>query len=82
MITQFYIIEIIQYPSGEYGHLVHFAWDEDPEQARLKAESKYYDILSSAAVSDTLKHSAIIISDESLPLLYHCYKHNVSATPE
>lgn len=82
MITQFYIIEIIQYQSGEYGHLVHYVFDADPVQAQLKAESKYYEIMSAAAVSTTLKHSAIIISDESLPVLYHCYKHNLGPTPE
>lgn len=77
--TQYYIIEIQQYPNGEYGHLVHYAYDEDPDKARLKAEAKYHEILSYAAVSETKKHSAVILSDESFPVLYQCYKHNVVA---
>lgn len=73
--TQYYIIEIQQNKAGEYGHIVHYVFDENPEQARLKAESKYHEILASAAVSETLKHSAIIISDESFPVMNQCYKH-------
>lgn len=85
--TQYYIIEIQQYANGEYGHLVHYAYDEDPDKARLKAESTYHSILSSAAVSETKKHSAIILSDECFPVENKCYKHNVSVpepeeTPE
>lgn len=77
--TQYYIIEIQQYANGEYGHLVHFAWDENPDKARLKAESKYHEILAVAAVSETKKHSAVILSDESFPVLHSCYKHDVTA---
>lgn len=75
--TQYYIIEIQQNAQGEYGHLVHFAYDENPEIARLKAESKYHEILSSACLSSTLKHSAIIISDECFPVENKCYKHEI-----
>lgn len=75
MITQFYIIEIQQNKQGEYGHIVHYAFDEDPTKARLKAEAKYHEILASAAISETLKHSAIIISDEAFPVMNQCYKH-------
>lgn len=77
--TQYYIIEIQQYPNGEYGHIVHYAWDENPDKARLKAESKYHEVLAAAAISETKKHSAIILSDESFPILYGCYKHDVEA---
>lgn len=77
--TQYYIIEIQQYANGEYGHIVHYAWDEDADKARLKAESTYHQILAAAAVSETKKHSAVILSDESFPVLHACYKHNVTA---
>ena len=40
MVTQFYIVEVQQNPQGEYGHLVHWAYDEDPDLAQRKAESK------------------------------------------
>lgn len=77
--TQYYIVEIQQYANGEYGHLVHYAWDEDADKARLKAESTYHSILASAAISETKKHSAIILSDESFPVMHSCYKHDVTA---
>lgn len=77
--TQYYIIEIQQYANGEYGHIVHYAFDEDADKARLKAESTYHQILAAAAVSETKKHSAVILSDESFPVLHACYKHNVTA---
>ena len=82
MVTQFYIVEVQQYANGDYGHLVHYAWDEDPDLAQRKAESKYYDVLSAAAVSDTKKHSAILFSTEGFPLLHKCYAHDVEPTPE
>lgn len=47
---QYYVIEIQKYTDGSYGHLVHAAYDEDQTQARLKGESKYYEVLSAAAI--------------------------------
>jgi len=40
--NQFYIFEIQQYINGEFGHIVHFAYDANPTKARLKAEAKYH----------------------------------------
>lgn len=45
--------------------------DTQPE-----AESKYYSILASAAVSDVPVHSAIIVSEEGFPVKHQCYKHS------
>ena len=75
--TQFYIVEIQQYANGEYGHLVHYAYDTDPDKARLKAESKYHEVLAAAAVSETKAHSAILFSTEGFPIMHQCYKHDV-----
>ena len=75
--AQFYIIEIKQLENGEYEHLVHYAFDSDPVKARFKAESKYHEIFSVGAVSETIKHSAIIISDEAFPVMNQCYKHEL-----
>jgi len=80
--TQYYIIEIQQAANGEYAHLVHYAFDEDPTQARLNAESTYHTILAAAAISNTLKHSATILSDEGFPVEYKCYKHEVEEVSE
>ena len=41
-----------------------------------EAESKYYSILASAAVSKVPVHSAIIVSEEGFPVKHQCYKHN------
>ena len=75
--TQFYIIEIQQYQDGTYGDIKHFAYDEDHDKARLKAEGKYYEVLSAAAVSDLPCHAAILFSSEGFPIMNQCYKHDV-----
>jgi hypothetical protein len=77
--TQFYILEIKQFNNGEFEHNVYYAWDENHDKARLKAESKYHEILSQAAVSDTKKHSAIIVSEECFPVVNQCYRHESGA---
>lgn len=82
MITQFYIVEIQQYANGEYGHIVHYAYDEDPDKAQLKAESKYHQVLAAAAVSELPTHSAIMFSTQGFPVLHQCYKHEIQPTPE
>lgn len=80
--TQFYIVEIQQYANGEYGHIVHYAYDADPDKARLTGESKYYEVLSAAAVSELPSHAAIMFSTEGFPILHQCYKHAVTPEPE
>ena len=40
-----------------------------------EAESKYYSVLSAAAVSTIPVHSAIIVSEEGFPVKLQCYKH-------
>lgn len=77
--TQFYIVEIQQYANGDYGHIVHFAYDADPEKARLKGEAKYYEVLAAAAISELPTHSAIMFSTEGFPIMHQCYKHTVAA---
>ena len=39
------------------------------------AESKYHQVLTSAAVSDVPKHSAMIINEEGRVLKVECYIH-------
>ena len=72
---QYYVVEIQQYANGEYGHLVHYVYDEDNEQARLKGESKYHEVLAAAAVSNLPTHSAIMFSTDGFPLMHECYRH-------
>ena len=73
--TQYYIMELQQYQNGEYGHIVHVAYDEDPETARLKAESKYHEVLAAAAVSELPSHAAVIIASDGFPLMHQRYEH-------
>lgn len=73
---QYYIVEIQQDAAGEYSHLVHYAWDEDPAMALLKGESKYYQVLSAAAVSTLKRHSAIMFGTDGVPVMYKTYVHN------
>ena len=82
MIYQLYVIEIQQYADGSYGDIKHFAYDEDADNARLKAESKYYEVLSAAAVSNLPSHAAILFSSEGFPIMHQCYKHTVAPETE
>ena len=80
--NQFYIIEIQQYNNGEFGHIVHFAFDVNPTKARLKAEAKYHEVLAAAAVSELQSHSATLLTSDGRAIMNQCYKHVVEPTPE
>ena len=82
MVTQYYIMELQQYQNGEYGHIVHVAYDEDPETARLKAESKYHEVLAAAAVSELPSHAAVIIASDGFPLMHQRYEHKTKTSVE
>lgn len=72
---QNYVVEIRKNAAGEYEHDVFWAYDEDADQAMLKAESKYHEVLSRAAVSTYAEHSAILFTSEGFPKDHKCYKH-------
>lgn len=73
MVYQFYIVEIHRNAAGEYEHVVHWAWDADYDKALAKGESKYYEVLSRAAVSEYVRHSAILFGTDGVPISYKCY---------
>ena len=79
--NQYYIFEIQQSNNGEYGHLVHFAYDVDAAMARLKAESKYHEVLAAAAISNLQSHSATLLTADGRVVMNQCYKHPI-VTPE
>lgn len=79
--TQFYIVEIQQYANGDFGHIVHYAYDENANRAREKADSKFYEVLSACAISELPLHSAILFSTEGFPIDHKCYKHEGAVTP-
>lgn len=74
--TQLYIVEIQKNANGEMGHNVFWVYDEDPDKARLKGESKYHEILAAAAISEVAEHAAILFTSEGFPLMHQCYKHD------
>ena len=78
--NQFYIIEIQKNAQGEYGHLVHWAYDADPTKARLKAESKYHEVLAAAAISELPQHSATLLASDGRCIMSQCY--NKMVEPE
>ena len=80
--NQYYIFEIQQYANGEYGHIVHFAYDDDANKARLKAESKYHEVLAAAAVSELRSHSATLLTADGRTIMNQCYKHEIVAPTE
>lgn len=81
--NQFYIIEIQQYTNGEFGHIVHFAFDENATKARLKAEAKYHEVLAAAAVSELPQHSATLLTSDGRAVMNQCYRHALpTPTPE
>ena len=71
--TQYYILEIQKYQDGSYGHLVHIAYDADPDLARRKAESKYFEVLSAAAVSGLPLHAATLVFQNGSCVMSRCY---------
>ena len=68
MVYQYYIIEIKRDINGELEHQVHWAFDENREQAWLKGESKYHEVLSRAAISEHETHVAILMDSVCQPL--------------
>ena len=75
--TQYYVIELQKYVDGSYGDIKHVVWDEDPTKARLKGESKFYEILSAAAVSELPIHAAIMFTSDGVPVMNQRYVHAI-----
>lgn len=69
------VMEIKRAQNDTYTYTPYYLTDTDPKEARLKGESKYYDVLADAAVSSYKEHSAILISGSGFPVMHKCYKH-------
>ena len=63
------VIELQKNAEGVVSNIV------TPFETLAEAESKYYTILASAAISHVPVHSAIIVSEEGFPVKHQCYKH-------
>ena len=82
MVYQYYVVEIQQYANGDYGHIVHWAFDANADKARLKGEAKFHEVLAAAAVSELPSHSAIMFSTDGFPIMHQCYKHPAAPAPQ
>lgn len=68
---KYIVIELQKNSDESVGNLV-YAYN-----TRAQAESKYYAVLSSAAVSSVPVHSAILIQEDAMPVAYKSFTHNV-----
>ena len=66
---KYIVIELQKNSDGSVGNLV-YAFNKKAE-----AESKYYAILSAAAVSSVPVHSAIIIQEDAVPVTFKSFSH-------
>ena len=49
---------------------------------QLQAESKFYDILHSAAISSVPIHTAMVLTSEGEVLMSKCYQHTIPVETE
>lgn len=66
---KYIVIELQKNAEGQVANLV------TSHETLAEAESKFYAVLSSAAISTIPVHSAIIVSEEGFPVNHQCYKH-------
>lgn len=70
---KYIVIEIQVNFDGTVGNLV------TAHDSREQAESKYHAVLSAAAISAIMKHSAVIMDEEGAVLGSMCYRHEMEA---
>lgn len=63
---------VIELQKNEYGGVSNIVTEHS---TLAEAESKYYTVLASAAVSKLPIHSAVLVSEEGFPIKNQCYKH-------
>lgn len=68
---KYIVIELQKNSDGSVGNLV-YAFN-----TKAQAESKYYSVLSAAAVSTVPVHSAILIQEDAMPIAFKSFTHNV-----
>ena len=72
----YFIIELQRNGDGSCGNIVQSAATAN------EAKSKYHLVLSSAAVSDVMAHSAVLVDDHGHLLASECYEHIPAPVPE
>jgi len=68
---KYIVIELQKAQDESVANLVHVF------NTKAQAESKYYSILSAAAVSSVPVHSAIILQEDAVPVTFKSFTHNV-----
>ena len=63
---------VIEMQKNEEGNVSNIVTEHENLAA---AESKYFSVMSAAAVSNIPVHSAIIVSEEGFPVRHEFYKH-------
>ena len=72
----FYVLELQTYGDGT-GSVIPMSYNNLPA-----AESKYYLILSAAAVSTVYRHGAVLMSEEGFTLKQEVFTHMLQNTEE
>lgn len=68
---KYIVIELQKLVDGTVANLVY------SYNTKKEAESKYYAILSAAAVSNVPIHSAIILQEDAIPVTFKSFEHVV-----
>lgn len=79
---QYYTVEVVKNAAGEYEHSVLWHYADTDEAARLNGESKFYEIMSRAAVSEFAEHGAILFSSRCKRIMDKCYIHATEQAAE
>lgn len=66
----YYIIEIQKQSDENCAHLIQTAETEN------QAKSIFHQIMASAAISSVPIHTAIVLTDEGVPIIRESYQHN------
>ena len=72
---QYFVVEIQTAANGTVSYLVHQVSDDNPDTARMQAESTFHQVLAAAAISQLPAHAAIMFTSEGFPVMNQCYKH-------
>ena len=70
----FIVIELQKIVDNEISNIV------TTHENRREAESHYHSILAAAAISTIPVHTAIILSEKGLPVMFQCYEHETDET--
>ena len=73
---RFIVMEIQIFPNGNISTPC-YAYDD-----RTKAESKYFSILSSAAISSLPKHACALLTEDGMCIRNEAYEHEQEASNE